>query len=292
LSITLCLFAFAALADARSAESPPSTPATQGAEITVLTYNIAGLPAIFSKSDPEQNIPLIGPLLNAYDIALVQEDFVYHGALDRGARHPYRSAPVVPGGDANMSLGDGLNFFSHLPFDRFVRVPWRTCHGKFSDGSDCFTPKGFTLAAHHLAPGHDVDVYNVHLDSGFSDGDTAARADQLEQLADAIGKRSSGRAVIVAGDTNVGETEDGLLADFLTRTGLFDACRSLACPARYSIDRVMFRGNQAIDLRAIRFQVESRFTREDGRDLSDHKAISVVFRWEPRAASIAQASAH
>jgi endonuclease/exonuclease/phosphatase (EEP) superfamily protein YafD len=118
------------------------------------------------------------------------------------------------------------------------------------------------------------------------------RADQLEQLADAIRKRSAGRPVIVAGDTNLGETEDGLLADFLTQTGLRDSCRTLACPARYLIDRVMFRGSQAMELEAVRFHVESRFIRGDGRDLSDHKAVSVVFRWAPRAASKAQASAY
>ena len=37
-------------------------------EFVALTYNIAGLPDVISGSNPEVNIPLISPLLNAYDL--------------------------------------------------------------------------------------------------------------------------------------------------------------------------------------------------------------------------------
>ena len=58
---------------------------------SVLTYNVAGLPAGISSSEPDINTPLISPLLNDYDIALVQEDFVYHRDLARDAEHVFHS---------------------------------------------------------------------------------------------------------------------------------------------------------------------------------------------------------
>src|SRR5699024_9684185 len=41
----------------------------------VLSYNVAGLPEVLSDSNPSVNMALIGPLLDAYDLVLTQEDF-------------------------------------------------------------------------------------------------------------------------------------------------------------------------------------------------------------------------
>jgi hypothetical protein len=48
-----------------------ATP-TRAFELSVLTYNVAGLPAEVSGSDPVANHPQISPLLNGYDLVLVQ----------------------------------------------------------------------------------------------------------------------------------------------------------------------------------------------------------------------------
>jgi hypothetical protein len=53
----------------------PKPPARRGT-FTLLSYNVAGLPAQFSGSEPAVNMPLISPKLNAYDVVLVQEDWV------------------------------------------------------------------------------------------------------------------------------------------------------------------------------------------------------------------------
>jgi hypothetical protein len=45
------------------------------------------------------------------------------------------------------------------------------------------------------------------------------------------------------------------------------------------IDRVMFRSSRGVELRVADFVVDRRFVRPDGRDLSDHKAVGVVFDW-------------
>jgi hypothetical protein len=48
----------------------------QSGDFLALTYNVAGLPEGISGSHPETNTPLIGPLLNAYDLVLMQESWL------------------------------------------------------------------------------------------------------------------------------------------------------------------------------------------------------------------------
>src|SRR5690606_34665702 len=58
----------------------PQLNARQG-RLRLLTYIVAGLPAIVSASDPDENTRKVSPLLNGYDIVLAQEDFSYHDDL-------------------------------------------------------------------------------------------------------------------------------------------------------------------------------------------------------------------
>jgi endonuclease/exonuclease/phosphatase family metal-dependent hydrolase len=258
---------------------------SHGSDFSLLTYNVAGLPAVVSRSEPDRNAPSIGELLNLYDIALVQEDFAYHSALAARARHPHRSQAAAL--RAASVLGDGLSTFSIGPFEKFRRVAWTKCNGRLSQGSDCLTKKGFSVAVHHLAQNATVDIYNVHMDSGSSAADRAARAHQVDQLLAAIESSSANRAVIVAGDTNMDERDDALLSQFLERAALRDACRTLGCRVPRMIDRVMFRGSGEIRLEALHMDLDHRFVREDGEDLSDHKAVGVLFRWGFNAAKVA-----
>jgi hypothetical protein len=79
-------------------------------------------------------MPLIGPLLNAYNVVNIQEDFAYHDILYKNITLPYKSKFV-----ANTVFGDGLNTVSTIPFVDFKRIKWNQCNG-----TDCLTPKGFS----------------------------------------------------------------------------------------------------------------------------------------------------
>lgn len=252
--------------------------ATNEGTFSLLTYNVAGLPELVSDSYPVANIPVISSLLNLYDIAVVQEDFAYHNALAAHATHPFQSPALVP--SEKVGIGDGLNVFSRMPFSHFERVTWAACNGKLTDGSDCFAPKGFSVAMEEIAPGVEVDLYDVHMDAGHSSGDVAARRQQSEQLLGFLLKRSAGHAVIVAGDTNMNrERDQEILVSFMKRAGLVDACRTLSCDDLSRIDRVMYRHSATLDLRAAKLAVDTRFVTRDGKDLSDHKAVGVVMEW-------------
>ena len=143
------------------------TPSARGdaaaltGSFTALTYNVAGLPEALSGSEPTTNSALISPLLNAYDLVLLQEDWAevllaareaglvgddvprtgYHDQVVAEADHPYRSEPVPAlwGPDLRRAPSgptlspDGLNRLSRLAFGPVTRTMWEQCHGDLSE---------------------------------------------------------------------------------------------------------------------------------------------------------------
>jgi endonuclease/exonuclease/phosphatase family metal-dependent hydrolase len=263
-----------------SANQPAAfKPGPAAGEFSLLTYNVAGLPQGVSASNPEKNIPLISPLLNQFDLALVQEDFYYHEQLRAQAQHPYQSTPKAEA--AQFTDGDGLNQFSNFPFGNFLREPWQHCSNQ--DGSDCLAKKGFSAAETEIAPGIIIDVYNLHLDAGGTAEDITARERQIEQLIRRVKTRSAGRAIILAGDTNLRTfsrpQDEVIFQTLLSKLDLFDACRALGC-GNEQIDRVLFRSSAELTLTPLSWQLDPDFVDESGNPLSDHPAVSVIFQWD------------
>jgi len=269
-----------ALLFCRCAENKPIAEQTAG-DFTLLTYNVAGLPQGISPSNPKKNMPIISPKLNKFDIALVQEDFVYHNELKSKANQPYQSQPQID--CLPHFVTDGLNRFSKFPFGELYRKAWETCSN--DKGNDCLAAKGFTLAKTEIAPGVFIDIYNVHLDSGGSPNDTEARRSQVAQLLQAISIRSFGNAVIIAGDLNLNTTDRPndvkIFETLLTSAGLTDVCRSLFCGTEL-VDRVLFRNGNYLALTAVSWELDKNFVDVVGQHLSDHSAVSVRFGWEKR----------
>lgn len=259
-------------------ESVRPAAAPQSGTVRLLSYNVAGLPEGISPSNPSRNIPQISPLLNGYDLALIQEDFVFHEELARDVQHPHRSRP---GKYTNpFDVGDGLNRFSAYPIYAHRREAWSTCHGYLTQGADCLASKGFSVATHEIAPGVLLDVYDLHMDAGNSPEDRAARRRQTEQLLTAIETRSRHRAIVVAGDFNMKRADEATFQRLLREAGLACACRATGCEERYRIDKVLFRSapNLAITPKNVRF--EEHFVDARGERLSDHQALAVDLAWE------------
>lgn len=248
----------------------------------VLTYNVAGLPDSVSASRPSQNTPLISPLLNAYDLVLLQEDFVFHEQLVARAEHPFKSAPY-DGPPSVVGLSDGLHRLSALPFEDVAREAWEACHGTFDSHNDCLGRKGLSFARHEVAPGVAIDVYNVHMDAGGTPGDVRARQRQADQLLATIAEQSAGRAVVVAGDTNLHRTRPGdrrILDRLLRSAGLTDAGQRTGAPEL--IDRVLYRGSDELRLDVVDWRVPEGFHSPNGEPLSDHPPVAVRLAWSDR----------
>lgn len=281
-----------------------ATAAERTGTFSALTYNVAGLPEPFSGSEPVINMPLISPLLNDYDLVVVQEDFVdpvppvppfdfYHDDLISAATHPYLSTPATPplGTDPSRPsalVADGLNRLSRFPFGEITRVRWTNCFGGAdeSDGgaADCLSLKGFSVARTTFADGVVIDVYNLHGEAGSTPLDLEYSADDYEQLAAFMADYSAGQAVIVGGDFNLHtdeEPDSSVYATFLDATGLTETCEVVDCGADADrIDKWAFRSGGGVDVTALTHSFErDKFRRSDGAPLSDHSALAVTFQW-------------
>ncbi|MGV9942854.1 jacalin-like lectin [Streptomyces sp. NPDC003401] len=257
----------------------------------VLTYNVAGLPEGLSSGRPATNTPLISPRLGAYDIVNVQEDFNHHAALYAGDDHPHRTA--TSGG---VPFGDGLNTLSDYALEDFERVRWNAC-----TGTNCLTPKGFSLARVRLAEGVFLDLYNVHTNADSTDDAMAARRANIEQLSDFVRANSSGNAVIVMGDTNTRYTRTGdNIRTLVAENGLTDpwvelvrggtppasGADALLCPTTAPtddcevVDKVLYRGSRLLSLDATRYRnAWASFLDSAGGNLSDHFPHTVDFSY-------------
>jgi len=251
-------------------------------EISLLTYNVAGVPERLSTLEPQLNAPLISPLLNGYELVLLQEDFVYHRKLASAADHPYQLPPARAADmdEPGVSIPSGLSRLSQFPIDRVNRERWEACHGLLDSASDCVARKGFSVARHEVDLGSDtvtIDVYNLHMDAGSGPQDRAARQAQIGQLAEAIASRSSHHATVVAGDTNLTAADEPLLDRLLRDAELLDACRELGCPEPERIDRVLYRSSPWVSLKATRWRLPEEFVNADSAPLSDHAPVAVDF---------------
>jgi len=219
----------------------------------------------------------ISPLLNAYDLVVVQEDFVYGGELRAELTHPFQSLPHE---HTERLVNDGLNVFSVLPFEEEIeRVRWVECFGGTTNASDCLANKGFALSSHDLgcSDGARLPVINLHAEAGGDAEDIAARTAGIEQLVTFIVDRFPDGPLVVAGDTNLDggdPADEPLIERLLSGANLQDACRFLGCGDE-QIDRVFFRGGDELDVTPTSWRIADEFKDAEGNDLSDHLAIRV-----------------
>lgn len=264
---------------------------------TTLSYNIAGLPEMFSKVESARKPATrqISCYVNAFDIVHVQEDYSYHAALYGSCdNHPYRS-PTSGG----FLFGSGLNTLSRFPYTDWARVAWDDCAG-----ADCLLHKGFTRARTRLAEGVSVDLYNLHAQARSDASAQAARRGNILQLAAYIEEHSAGHAVIVMGDTNARYLREGDNLQELLRRGFTDVWISLirngelprpgseapACgppvtrPDCEVVDKVFYRDNGVVGLRAVGYRVRDDAVDAAGKELSDHLPVQVdwVFNTDPK----------
>lgn len=276
-------------------------PAVVAGDVLALAYNVAGLPQGISGSNPEVNTPLIGPLLNGYEITLLQETWktpdpnplaplrVYHEILEAASLHPFRSiaAPQPLGTNPfrpSALLADGLNRFSNFPFDEEIRVPWNTC---VESAADCLALKGFSIARTTFAPGVVVDVYDLHMEAGGDPADDVARDEGITQLVQAMTTYSAGRPIIVGGDFNLHtntEPDGSQYARLLSEAGLTDVCAAVGCSTTGRIDKFAYRSAGPVTITPLSHDFETDvFVRDGNVDLSDHEALAVRFGWSVAA---------
>jgi endonuclease/exonuclease/phosphatase family metal-dependent hydrolase len=279
------------------AAAASALPSHTSGEFVALTYNVAGLPALLSRSRPDLHMPQIGKLLNRYDLVLLQESWqtpapnpywplrLYHEILVDASTHRYKTPPepLPLGRDPRRTsafVSDGLHAFSRFALAAPVRTPWPSCVDTFND---CRALKGFSVSRMHLAQGASVDVYNLHMEAGWTTADHEARDRAIVELARFIREYSEDRALIVGGDFNLRMAREPGARQFrrlLRLTGLSDACTALRCAQPAKVDRFLFRSGARTQITAQTWESQAEvFVGADGSRLSDHDPIAVRFAW-------------
>lgn len=214
-------------------EAPAVAPVANR-ELTVLTYNIRGLPWPIARHRGRA-LKEIGRELAEMrregrqpDIVLLQEGFRgevadlvresgyrywAHGPKRGQKAHDvkpqdgqgYRRAayPTLGEGWGKFTSG-GLHVLSDSPIEDVARLPYRYCAG-----FDCLANKGVMRVRVRLsgAP-FDVDVVNTHLNSGKRSGAPLGRANkahnlQMDELLAFLADGARERPLLVGGDFNV-----------------------------------------------------------------------------------------
>jgi endonuclease/exonuclease/phosphatase family metal-dependent hydrolase len=260
-------------------------------EFSILSYNTHGLPAWIARDKPKIRFPIIGQKINAYDIAILQEDFAYHNLLLHSAVHPV----IERGNGARYrisrlftflcgSCGSGLTTLSRFPRERLLRIDrkeYTKCAGWLGGGNDCWATKGFLRTQWQIANNVKIDIYNTHLDADDGPKDHQARMAQLNQLREYIEKQTGDGPLILGGDLNLDHDvsqDKALLDSFIRHLGLTDTQAQASRGSwPYRLDYLLFRSGGGISLELIDTGVSKEFV-NDGKPLSDHPPLYARFR--------------
>jgi endonuclease/exonuclease/phosphatase family metal-dependent hydrolase len=307
MTLGIVLLAAALVASAAQAGEPHT--------FKLLTYNVHGLHSIAAQDSPKKRTLLIGHrVASEYDIALLQEDFVYPERIARTlsvSSQPYdyhrgNSSTVKAGFSqrlgqillwlpaklflgTDMPHGSGLTTVAYrrdgFSTAKLVRKPYKICDGLFGAKNDCLAAKGY-LAVRLTGPdGIEVDLWNTHLDAPGKDSNRGVRRKQLAQLTRAVQEYSGDRALIVAGDFNsrLQQRKDHLvLHEFQSRHGLIDvaARRDETWHRGADKDYILYRSGLGteVTLPAKGYGEDPEFRwHKDRRRMSDHPALFANF---------------
>jgi endonuclease/exonuclease/phosphatase family metal-dependent hydrolase len=281
LSVTILLTATACTSGKPVDSGNGNVSATSG-ELTVLTYNVHGLPAAITGDDTPARMVDIGPKIADWDIVGLQEDFDSdnHQTLMDGAQpaeHRWFDDTLE-----GRFYGSGLAILSTSAIIDHQHIHFSACHGTTDSSSDCLASKGFQVV--RLAVGEaSIDVYNTHLEAGGGEEDNAARQVHIDEILASLSGWSAGQAVIFTGDFNLRPSDAAdvpLIAQLVNEAELTQACTALECPEADHIDKILFRSSDEIALTATSWANNANdFLYALDTDLSDHPPLSATIRW-------------
>lgn len=275
----------------------PARESHAESRLSVLSYNVHGLPPVFADDHPRNRVALIGSLARAYDVVLLQEDFEYHGAIRRqmtesvdargngmafDVRRLAAKILLAPASalfhDFSPPYGAGLSAFVKPALMRrgdVARAPYGVCEGWLGSHLDCWASKGYLRVGIRTPEGGVVDIYTTHLDAGRDKRSVKTRRRQLRMLASAIERQSAGRAVIVGGDLNLASNRPGdgeVMVEFRERLNLRDSGAGPQLPFWRNRDYILYRSGVKTLISVEQAGEASEFV--DGLNpLSDHPAV-------------------
>jgi endonuclease/exonuclease/phosphatase family metal-dependent hydrolase len=268
--------------DAKYSDSGESPVLVSEGELTVLSYNVHGLPVAITGDDTAGRMIDIAPRLGAWDILGLQEDWDANNHSNLIAQVEHETRLWFDEVLEDRFYGAGIDVLARYPVLSQRQAHYTTCSGITDGASDCLASKGFQALRLDLG-GPTVDVYNTHFEAGGGAEDNAARAVQVAEVIDSLRDWSAGQAVVFTGDFNLrwSDPEDVPLLELLAEEGeLIDSCEAVGCEETDHIDRVFYRNGDNVEVDAISWaNLSNDFLDSNGVDLSDHPPISATLAW-------------
>lgn len=314
----------------RTAPTPAAeaeAPAAKAAEISVLTYNIRGLPWPVATGRAKA-LREIGEELGQMrregrqpDVVLLQEGFrgevralVAASGYRYWAQGPVRGARAEAGGLGGLAritsgegwgklTGGGLHVLSDLPIVDVRSTPYGACAG-----FDCLANKGVLMVRLSLGdPPFEIEVVNTHMNSRRAARVPAERAlaahnRQTEELLGFLADHATPeRPLLIGGDFNVRNAPERYYyrAEARPYTVVSEFCRrpdagcdhpgaDTAEPWLKSQDLQALASPDAVQVQPV--SARAVFDGAAGGKLSDHDGYLVRYRltWSPERAAAAQ----
>ena len=263
-----------------SGKEPNSEDFPSSGTLSVLTYNIHGLPPAITGDDTTARIEQIAPLLSEYDIVGIQEDWMEENRplLLNGANFPYVDSFTEHLSEEKV-YGAGLTFLSTIEPTANKHLHYDHCNGYTDSASDCFASKGLQIETLFMG-GEPLHILNTHLEAGNHDIDSDIRAEQIDTILAEI--NSVDGAIILMGDFNMHPDDpiDLEVLEQLSDAGMSNACWVLDCSEPHHIDQIWFRSGESLTLTLDAWEHPSHFVDASGVDLTDHPPIVGRFEWE------------
>jgi len=247
----------------------------------VLLWNVWLLPPPLSDRIVRARARKISPLLNGYDMVILNEAFAFKSTLLSQTNYPHHI--LLKRKSILDVLDSGMIILSKHPF---TKTDMEHYHSR--GGWDRLASKGIIFCRVALPNGEEIDVYGTHMQAGSLDAEQQSRDDQGHQLAEFILRHSGekGRWVVVAGDMNMGPTRNpdfqgysvhySSLLDAKRRVATFEKLktkanlRDVTSPGwEQDINRFLVRG---IDNVKVEYLEKPKFD-DEKRNLSDSESL-------------------
>lgn len=249
--------------------------------LSMLTYNVHGLPDAITGDDTTLRMELIAPLLDDFQVVGLQEDFDDddHAVMVAESTHPVqeRFSETV---DDGRVYGSGLSLLAIGEAALVEGVHYSACNGITDGASDCLASKGF-LYVQLDVPGVRLHLYDTHMEAGNGEADDEARDVQVEELLAHMEDNAAGEPIVFMGDTNLHDSdpEDLVAVERMKDWGLRDSCDEVDCDDPGRIDRFMVRDGGEVALTVEHWEVAPGFVGDTGVDFSDHEPIAIDLGW-------------
>ncbi len=263
--------------------APEQQPEVVQGTISLLSYNIHGLPAEVTGDDTEARIHEIAPRIPNFDIVGLQEDWIdsHHQILREYNQNLVVDRFDEPFDDEKV-YGAGLSYFGVHPVINVEHVYYDSCNGLVSNGSDCFASKGVQHLALEISGVFVLHVLNTHLEAGGGEADHDIRAQQINTILSLV-QGIEEAPVVVMGDFNLRPSdpqEEELLILLREDGALRQTCMEVSCDETDHIDQIFIRSGREVELTVDRWEREASFVDSQGLPLSDHPAIASQLIWE------------